>query len=135
MRVDLVGQPVEAVPFLAEIRRLVGRLELLAASPLDVVDDAAAVEAAMQADRDEAGLLRHEAGALAHERERLGLPARLGLDDGDLRHRLVAGLDVRHGDLLQTERDRAGGVASLNQSPLMSLSLMTLNQRSCSLFW
>src|SRR5262245_49469770 len=36
MRVDVVGHPVEAIPFLPKVRRLVGRLQLLAAAPLYV---------------------------------------------------------------------------------------------------
>ena len=42
------------------------RLQEIAALPLDVVDDATAVEAAMEADGDEPGLARHETGPLSH---------------------------------------------------------------------
>jgi hypothetical protein len=41
-------------PGLAKIRRLVGLLQQSAGFPLDVIDDAPAVEASVQADRDKA---------------------------------------------------------------------------------
>ena len=43
------------------------RVQEIATLPLDVVDDAAPVEAAMQADGDEPGLARHEMGPLSHQ--------------------------------------------------------------------
>lgn len=43
------------------------RLQEIATLALDVVDDATPVEAAMQADGDEPGLARHEAGPLSHQ--------------------------------------------------------------------
>src|SRR5882762_2952703 len=46
MRIDFVREAIEALPLLAEVGRFVRRLQLLAAAPLDVVDDALAVEAA-----------------------------------------------------------------------------------------
>src|SRR5690348_8849017 len=61
VRIDLVCLLAEPLPLLAELRRLVRRLQLLAAAPLDVVDDPPPIEAAMQADRHEARLGRHEA--------------------------------------------------------------------------
>jgi hypothetical protein len=51
----------------------------------------------VQTDRDEAGLARHEASPLGHQRQCIVLLARLWLDDGDLSDRLVIGLDVRLG--------------------------------------
>src|SRR5262249_55015434 len=72
------------------------RLQLLAAAPLHVVDDASPVEAAMQADGDEPGLGRHETGTLGHQRQRLGLLVGLGFDDGDLGDGLVLGSDLGH---------------------------------------
>src|ERR1700681_1075935 len=72
------------------------RLQKIAALPLDVVDGATPVEAAMQADGDEPGLARHEAGPLSHQRQRLRLLPRLGLDDRDLSYGLIVGSDVWH---------------------------------------
>lgn len=43
------------------------RLQEIATLPLDVVDDATPVEVAMQADGDEPGLVRHEAGPFIHQ--------------------------------------------------------------------
>jgi hypothetical protein len=43
------------------------RPQEIASLPLDVVDDAPPVEAAMQADGDKPGLARHEAGPLSHQ--------------------------------------------------------------------
>ena len=53
--------------------------------PSDVVDDAPAVEASMQADRYKARLARHESCSIDHQRERLFLLGRFGSDDSDLR--------------------------------------------------
>lgn len=53
MRVDLVRQLLEATPLLAELRRFMSRLQESATLPLDVVDDAPPIEAAMRADGDE----------------------------------------------------------------------------------
>src|SRR5688500_7562072 len=47
MRVDLVGDLIEMTPLLAELRRTMRRVQQLAALPLDVIDDALAIEAAM----------------------------------------------------------------------------------------
>jgi hypothetical protein len=56
--IDVVRHLIEATPLLAEFGRLVGRLQEIVALPLDVVDDALAIEAAMHADGDEARLAR-----------------------------------------------------------------------------
>lgn len=72
------------------------RPQEIAALPLDVVDDATTVEAAMQADGDEPGLARHEAGSLSHQLQGLGLLPQLGLDECNLSYGLIVGLDVRH---------------------------------------
>src|SRR5215468_7713862 len=97
MRIDLVRELVEMAPLPAELRRFVCRPQLVAVLPLDIVDDPPAIEAAMQADRDEARLARHEAGPLAHQGQRLGLLARLRLDDRDLSDRLIVDSYLWHG--------------------------------------
>src|SRR5215471_7729651 len=74
------------------------RGELVTAVPLNVVDDVAAVRASVQADRDEAGLLRHEPGALAHQLEHLGLMLRLDLHGRDLGDNTIGLADFGHGD-------------------------------------
>src|SRR5687767_14346398 len=89
MWIDLIGQFIELCPFLTEFRRLMRRVQQLATLPLDVVDDAPAIQAAVQADRDESWLGRHKAGALSHERQGFSLLARLGFDDCDLGYRLI----------------------------------------------
>src|SRR4029077_2866597 len=88
MRIDLVRQLIEVAPFLAELGRAMRRLQKLAILPLDVIDDALAVEAAKETDRNETGLARHEARPLRHQRQRLGLFLRLRLDNVNLDHRL-----------------------------------------------
>ena len=50
----------------------------------------------MQADGNEPGLVRHEAGPLGHQGQRLRLPPRLGLDDRNLSCGLIGGSDVNH---------------------------------------
>src|SRR5262249_39395688 len=97
MRIDRVGHVAEMTPFLAEFRRLVRRLQEIAILPLDVIDDAPPIEAAVQADGDKSRLGRHEAGPLMHHRQGLRLLARLGLNDRDLRDGLISGLNLRHG--------------------------------------
>ena len=67
MGVNLVHQLIELIPLLAEFRRFMRRLQEIATLPLDLVDDAAPVEAAMEADGDKPGLARHEAGSLSHQ--------------------------------------------------------------------
>src|SRR5229473_4966518 len=96
MRVDVLGQPLELAPLLAEFRRPMRRLQQLAVLPLDVVDDAFSIEAAMQHDGYEPRLARHEPGPVLHQREGLGLLVRLGLDDRDLRHQLIVGSNFWH---------------------------------------
>src|SRR5260370_16611411 len=54
--------------------------------PLDIVDEVAAVLAAVQGDGYETGLGRHEAGALGHQLEHLGLVVWGHLDGRDLGH-------------------------------------------------
>jgi len=49
----VLHQFAEARPFLAEFRRLMRRRELVAIAPLKIIDDVAAVLAAVQGDRDE----------------------------------------------------------------------------------
>src|SRR5438128_978017 len=49
MGIDLIGQVIKLTPLLTKARRLVGRMQQFAILPLDVVDDAPAVEASMQA--------------------------------------------------------------------------------------
>src|SRR5262245_379012 len=94
MRIDLFGHPVELAPFLAELGRAVRGLQHLAALPLDVIDDA--IEAAVEHDRDEARLARHEPRPLLHQRQSSILLARLGLDDRDLGDDPAVGVDLRH---------------------------------------
>src|SRR5690606_15101268 len=83
VRLDRFGQVVEFVPFLAELWRAMRRLQRLAVPPLDKIDDAVAIDAAVKMDGDEAGLGRHEGGALLHQRKSLVLLVRRDLDDGD----------------------------------------------------
>src|SRR5436190_16396015 len=97
MWVDLVGQLIEIIPLLPKFRRLMSRSQQIAVLPLYVVDDAAAVQAAMQTDGDEARLASHEAGSFCHHSQRLGLLVWLGLDNCDLCDELFVGLDLRHG--------------------------------------
>src|SRR6478672_2978460 len=92
----LLDQLAESRPFPAELGRMVRRLELLAVLPLDVVHDVAAVFATMQADRDEAGLTRHEAGTLFHQLQHLGLVVGRNLHGGDLGHDAVVFADFGH---------------------------------------
>src|SRR5260370_34209271 len=54
--------------------------------PLDIVDEVAAVLAAAQGDGYETWLGRHEAGALGHQLEHLGLVVRGHLAGRDLGH-------------------------------------------------
>src|SRR5512144_2592423 len=75
---------------------MVSRLELLAVPPLNVVHDMAAVFAAVQADRYEAGLARHEAGALFHQLQHLGLVVGRNLHGGDLGHHAVVFTNLGH---------------------------------------
>src|SRR3954470_9833972 len=67
--------------------------------PLDVIDNAAPIEATVQADGNASWLMRHEAGALGHDRQRLGLLARFSIYHGNLGDGLLVGLDLRHADL------------------------------------
>jgi hypothetical protein len=67
MGIDLARQLIELIPLLAEFRGFMSRLQEIATLPLDVIDDATPVEAAMQADGNEPGLARHEAGPLSHQ--------------------------------------------------------------------
>jgi hypothetical protein len=71
--------------------------KLLAVLPLHVIHDVAAVFAAVEADRYEAGLRGHEAGALLHELENFRLIVRGQLDRGDLGHDVAVFADFRHG--------------------------------------
>jgi len=96
----VLDELAEARPFLAELGRMMRRRELVAAVPLDVVHDMAAVGAAMQADRDEAGLLRHEAGALGHQFEHFRLMLGFDLHGRDLGHDTVDFADFGHGRAL-----------------------------------
>src|SRR6187455_1460164 len=70
---DVLHELAEPRPLLAEFRRMVCGGEPLLVGPLDVIDDMAAVLAAMQTDRHEARLLGHEPGALLHQLENLVL--------------------------------------------------------------
>src|SRR5216684_2052798 len=96
MRVDVLGQPLELAPLLAEFRRSMRRLQQLAALPLDVVDDAFSIEAAMQHDGYEPRLARHEPGPVLHQRQGFVLLVRLGLDHRDLRDELIVGSNFWH---------------------------------------
>src|SRR6266436_6016082 len=82
----LLDELAEARPFLAEFARMVSSLELLAIGPLDVVDDVAAVLAAVEADRYEARLGCHGTGALVHQLQQLGLVVGRNLGGRDLVH-------------------------------------------------
>src|SRR5262252_10356759 len=92
----LLDELAEARPFFAELGRMVSSLELLAIGPLDVVDDVAAVLAAVQRDRYEARLSRHETGALGHQLQHLGLVVRRNLDGRDLGHDVGVFANFRH---------------------------------------
>jgi hypothetical protein len=50
VRINLVGHIVKLAPGLAKVGRLVSLLQELTILPLDIVDNAPAIEAAMQAD-------------------------------------------------------------------------------------
>src|SRR5579872_7376727 len=97
--VYFVGQLFELTPGPAKFRRLVRGAQQVTAFPLNVVYDAAAIETAMQADRNESRLTLHEASTLRHQRQCFGLLVRFSLDNRDLRDRLVD-LGLWHGDLL-----------------------------------
>src|SRR5262245_57837691 len=75
---------------------MVSGRELLAVSPLHVVHDMVAVLAAVQADRYEARLGRHEAGPLLHQLDHLGLVPGRNLDRRDLGDDVVAFADLGH---------------------------------------
>src|SRR5215471_7328809 len=92
----LLDELAEARPLFAKLGRMVGSLELRAIGPLDIVHDVAAVLAAVQADRDEARLSRHEAGALGHQIQHLGLVVRWNVDGGDLGHDVGVFANFRH---------------------------------------
>src|SRR5260370_34813653 len=85
---------IELAPLLAEFRRSMRRLQQLAVLPLDVVDDAFSIEAAMEDDRDESRLTRHEPGPVLHQRQGFGLLVRLGLDHRGLRAELIVGSNL-----------------------------------------
>src|SRR5216684_3301537 len=97
--VDVLGQMIELAPLLAEFRRSMRRLQQLAVLPLDVVDDAFSIEAAMQHDGYESRLTRHEPGPVLHQRQGFGLLVRLGLDHRDLRDELIVGSNFWHAAL------------------------------------
>src|SRR5258707_3469775 len=81
---DLLRELAELRPLLAELGRVMRGCELLGIGPLHVVHHVAAILAAMQADRDEAWLLRHETSTLRHQFEHLGFVIGWKLDDGEL---------------------------------------------------
>jgi hypothetical protein len=83
------------------------RRQFLRAGPLNVVDDVAAVLAAVQIHRDKARLRRHEPGALDHQRQNLVLVLRRQLDGGDLGAQAGIGANVGHGALLLAHADNA----------------------------
>src|SRR6185369_342429 len=83
---------------------MVRRLELLAVLPLNIVHNMTAVFAAMQADRNETGLARHEAGALLHQLQHLGLVVGRNLHGGDLGHDPVVFADLGHVRLLLSRK-------------------------------
>ena len=62
-----------------------------AASPLHIVYDAPAIEVPVEADRDEAGLARHETRSLGHQGQGFGLLAVFRFHDRNLRHDLIIG--------------------------------------------
>src|SRR6266478_1529763 len=115
MRVEILGDSIEAIPLLAEFRRFVRRVQEIAAFPLDVVDDASPIEAAMQTDGDESRLARHEAGPLDHQGQGFVLLAGLGLDDRDLRDGLMIGSNLRHRlvPFAKNSRARSFGAVSM----------------------
>ena len=86
-----------------------GRLQVVTALPLNVVDDPPPIETAMHADGDKPGLARHEAGPLGHHRHRLGLFPRFRLDHRDLGYRLLPGLNVRLGGLAGLPKENQTG--------------------------
>src|SRR3546814_19611919 len=73
MGIDLFRHPAELAPLLPELRRFVGRLQQIAAFPLDVIDDAPSVEAPLEDDRAEPRLLGPQVGPLGHQGQRIGL--------------------------------------------------------------
>ena len=95
--VDFVRQLVEVAPLLAKLWRFMGRPQQILVLPLDIIDDAPPIEAAMQANGNESGLARHEAGSLSHQCQCLGLLLWFGLDDRDLSYGLIVDLDMGHG--------------------------------------
>src|SRR5215217_4536069 len=96
MGVDLVRHLVEMTPLLAELRRLMSRSQEIETLPLDVVDNAAPIEAAMQANGDEPRLARHEPGPLGHQGQCFRLLVGFRFDDRDLGDGLLVGLDLWH---------------------------------------
>jgi hypothetical protein len=97
MRIDFVRQLIEVTPLLAKFGRFMRRSQQIPILPLNVVDDAPPIQAAVQADGHESGLPRHETGTLGHQRQSLCLLLRLGLDNCDLCYGLFVGSNVRHG--------------------------------------
>src|SRR5579871_1848541 len=83
---------------------MVRRFELLGIGPLDVVDEMSAILAAMQINRYETGLRRHETGALYHQLENFVLIAGRQLHSGDLRANAIALADIWHGFAPSAER-------------------------------
>src|SRR2546423_9762321 len=97
MRIDFVRQLIEVTPLLAKFGRFMRGSQQIPILPLNVVDDAPPIQAAVQADGHESGLPRHETGTLDHQRQSLCLLLRLGLDNCDLCYGLFVGSNVRHG--------------------------------------
>jgi hypothetical protein len=69
MRIDLVGQLIKVTPLLAKLGRFMRQAQQVPILPLNVIDDAPPIPAAVQADGHEPGLPRHESGALGHQRQ------------------------------------------------------------------
>jgi hypothetical protein len=74
--------------------------QLIGVGPLHVIDHVAAVLAAMQIDRDEAGLRCHETGALLHQGQHLVLIVGRELDRRNLGADAVSFADFGHDRLL-----------------------------------
>jgi hypothetical protein len=99
---DLPHEFAEAWPLSTELGRVVRRGELIAVSPLDIVDEMAAIITAVQADRHEAGLARHEPGAFRHQAENFILSLRFELHGGNLGNEIIVLANFGHGILRDT---------------------------------
>jgi hypothetical protein len=92
----LFHQLAEARPFFPEFGGVMRGGKLLRVGLLHIIDDVAAVLAAMQVHRDEPRLGRHETGALNHQVEDFVLLIGRQLDRGNLRANSIAFANLGH---------------------------------------